>query len=89
MEHDWEPATVHRAATTLRRALLTQPLPTEIAMVAEDEKLSQQGLLNVKNLDDDENDEGTGGSERVVKQNWEDIVADKIGFKEGVRTYVV
>ncbi|XP_035714643.1 uncharacterized protein LOC118438444 [Folsomia candida] len=87
LEQDWEPSTVHRAATTLRRALLTQPLPSEIAMVAEDEKLAknEKGMMKREGDDDDELEQGTvADSDRFKKPSWEDIIGTNLTFKEEI-----
>lgn len=90
LEQDWEPSTVHRAATTLRRALLTQPLPSEIAMVAEDEKLAknEKGMMKREGDDDDELEQGTvADSDRFKKPSWEDIIGTNLTFKEEVGSH--
>ncbi|ODN05838.1 Cation channel sperm-associated protein 3 [Orchesella cincta] len=69
---EWTANMVHRSAGALRRAMLTQATPGEIAMVAEDEKAD---VLS------DESEE-----ENLYKPpSWQEIVSERPEFKEEIR----
>ncbi|CAL8138360.1 unnamed protein product [Orchesella dallaii] len=69
---DWTANMVHRSAGALRRAMLTQATPGEIAMVAEDEKVD---VLS------DESEE-----ESLYKPpTWQEILSERTEFKEQIR----
>jgi hypothetical protein len=68
----------------LRRALLTQPTAAETAIVAEDDDLLRDEAQAQHGQHGDDDDDETLDHGDKKKPTWEDIISDKLGFKEEI-----